>query len=52
VQAKWDLTIPEGNGYWRQVLKGREVEVTPERAEELVLHGWAERVDVEKARHC
>ena len=45
VRAKWDLMIPETDGHWRQVLKDREVKVTQEQAEELLLHGWAERVE-------
>jgi hypothetical protein len=45
VRAKWDLTIPETDGHWRQVLKGRVIEVTTERADELLAHGWAEIAD-------
>jgi hypothetical protein len=48
VKAQWDLSIPDEEGHWRPVLKGREVDVSRERAEELLHNGWAELVEPER----
>jgi hypothetical protein len=48
VRAKLDLMIPDEEGHWRPVLKGREVNVSQERAEEMVEEGYAEVVETEK----
>ena len=48
VRAKWDLWVPEADGHFRQVLKGREVEVSPERADEMLHHGYAELLEPEQ----
>ena len=48
VRAKWDLWVPDVDGHFRQVLKGREVEVSEERAEEMLHRGYAELLELEK----